>query len=247
MNLKELSISEFSSQIAQQLQNNKYKSVGFDNINKFPLVKNKQGLYVLNWKETKLTYARGIKEMLGYDRDEFTMDLVLNSVHPDDYKFVNRIVKGIVTHSVKNDIFGEGQYLKVTYRLRKKDGTYIKVLRISTPHEIDNQSKLVSNFSLLTDISFISNNDKVDWDLFTNDLDIEGFKQNVFREFLDFFTKRELQVINFIKRGFSSKLISKELFLSYHTILTHRKNIMRKSRCHNVQELLEFCRKNGII
>jgi DNA-binding CsgD family transcriptional regulator len=201
----------------------------------------------MNWKESKLTYTRGIKEMLGYNKNEFTMDLVLNYMHPDDVKFVDRIVKGIVSHSVNNNISGEGQYIKVTYRLRKKDGSYLKVLRMSSPHEIDKNNNLISNFSLLTDISFISNNDKVEWDVYTNDLDIEGFKKNVYKEFADFFTKRELDIIKCIESGLKSKLIAQKLFISYHTVLTHRKNIMKKSRSHNVQELLDFCNKNGIL
>jgi DNA-binding CsgD family transcriptional regulator len=247
MKINDFNISEFSHQISQHLQHVKYQNKDFQNIENFPIIKSKQCLYVMNWKETKLTYAKGIKEMLGYGEDEFTMPMVLGLIHPDDSKFVIRIIKGIVKHSVNNNVSGEGQYLKLTYRLKKKDGNYIKVLRMTSPHEIDYNNNLISNFSLLTDISFINNNDKVEWDVHTNDLNAEGFKKNIYNEFLDFFTGREHEVITCLEKGYNTKTIADKLNISFYTVQTHRKNILRKSRCHNIIELLSFCRNNGII
>lgn len=240
-------ISEFSKNISRQLRGNKYKIIGFQNIKNFPLIRGKQCLYVINWKDMKLTFTKGIKEMLGYEDEELNMKLLLNLVHPEDLKFVNRIVKGIVTHSIENNISGEDQYIKVTYRLQKKDKSFLNVLRISSPHEINIQGNLVSNLSLLTDISFISNNNKVEWDVYINDIDVERFKQNVYKEFSNFFTERELEIIKYIQKGYSSRVIAEKLYVSFHTITTHRKNILRKSRCHTVIELLDFCKKNGIL
>jgi DNA-binding CsgD family transcriptional regulator len=41
-------------------------------------------------------------------------------------------------------------------------------------------------------------------------------------------TKREKQVIKLVARGFTSKQIAEELFLSLETVKTHRKNINKK-------------------
>ncbi|MFP2997870.1 helix-turn-helix transcriptional regulator [Spongiivirga sp. MCCC 1A20706] len=48
---------------------------------------------------------------------------------------------------------------------------------------------------------------------------------------------REKEIVFLILKGLTSKEISKQLFVSYHTIRTHRKNIFSKLDCHNVLEL----------
>jgi DNA-binding CsgD family transcriptional regulator len=247
LNIKDFSFSEFNRDISERLSNYDVAHVCFEGIINTPLIKGKQCLYIMDWKTSTITFSKGVMDMLGYTNEEFTMDLVLNYFHPDDLKFVKRIIKGTVEHSIQNNTSGEWPFLNITFRLRKKDGTYLKVLRKSSSYEIDNQGRLLSNFSMLTDISFISNNNKVEWDIYTENIDNEKFKKDVFKEFQDFFTPRELQIIKLINKGFSSSQIASKLFVSSHTITSHRKNILKKSNCHNVQELVAFCQKNGII
>lgn len=146
--------TNFSEYIADHLDGVSYTKRGNSDIRNFPVIKGKQCLYVMNWKKSKITYADGIKEMLGYEDSDFTMDLALNYFHPDDLNFVNRIIKGIVTHSVTYKFSALGQYFILTFRLRKADGTYIRVLRNSTSYEVDKEGKLISHFSMLTDLSF---------------------------------------------------------------------------------------------
>lgn len=49
---------------------------------------------------------------------------------------------------------------------------------------------------------------------------------------------RETEIIKLIKEGNSTKQISELLFLSAHTVETHRKNIFRKLQVKNVAELI---------
>jgi DNA-binding CsgD family transcriptional regulator len=238
---------EYIGAIANKLQNFHAKDVCFEGIKNFPLIEGKQCLYIIDWKASKILYYDGVKEMLGYDDAEFNLDLILNYFHPDDIKFVNRIIKGAVEHSVINSVTGKRPFLNLTFRVQKKDGTYLKVLRQSSAYQVDKNGKLLSNFSILTDISFINNNNKVEWEIFTNTIDAEAFKKNVFQEFQDFFTLRELDIIQLIHQGLKTKDIAEKLCVSSHTIATHRKNILSKSNCHSSNELLDFCNKNGIL
>ena len=171
--------SDFKYDVAAKLKNENYHNRSYHDLINFPILHGKQCLYVMDWKQSKITYSRGVKEMLGYDEEEFTMNLALNYFHPDDRNFVDRIIKGIVSHSINNNVSGPDQYLNLTFRLRQKDGTYKKVLRKSKAFEVSSDNHLISNFSLLTDIDFISNGNKVEWDIYTHELDIEGFKKNV--------------------------------------------------------------------
>lgn len=49
-------------------------------------------------------------------------------------------------------------------------------------------------------------------------------------------TRREREVLTFIAEGYSNEAIGKKLFLSVHTIRTHRQNIRLQLGIHNVVE-----------
>ncbi|RAJ82319.1 regulatory LuxR family protein [Chitinophaga dinghuensis] len=51
---------------------------------------------------------------------------------------------------------------------------------------------------------------------------------------------RERDVFQLIVRGYTNPMISRQLFISIDTVKTHRRNIMQKLHCRNVQELLQY-------
>ena len=248
MDFTEKSISEFGKNISIELKSkviSKKRDLSvFDCI---PIIEGKQCMYIMDWTQYKITYARGIDKMLGYDKDEFDMDMALNYIHPEDQKIVSRIIKGTVKNAIKIGFKGDCNYALVTYRVQKKDGTYITVLRKSSPWELDGDDKLLSSLSFMTDITFISSNNKVEWDIFAKGLDSVAFKRNIYKEFIDFFTNRELEIIHCIAEHCTNNDIAQKLYISLHTVKTHRKNILKKANCHNRKELLDFCEKNGIV
>lgn len=60
-------------------------------------------------------------------------------------------------------------------------------------------------------------------------------------------TPTELELIQLFTQGKTAKEIAELRCLSYHTINTHRKNIFRKLELNNVQELIKFALKNGLV
>ncbi len=219
----------------------------FGNLKEFPLMKGKQCVYVMDWFNSEVPFSRGVQEMLGYEPNEFKPALLTNFFHPDDKPILDKIIDGTMDHIISNGIDSLKLYHLMTYRIKKKNGDYIKVLRKSMEYEMDKDNKMISNLSHLTDISFISNNNKVEWDLYIPNLNIEKLRNDIRKHFVGFFSQRELEIINLINLGFSTKQMAERLFKSTHTISTHRKNILKKSNCHNFTELLSFCRQNGIL
>lgn len=70
-------------------------------------------------------------------------------------------------------------------------------------------------------------------------LDEDIYIKNNYRIFASL-TKREKEIIAMIANAKSSKEIADELFVSVHTINTHRKNIIQKTDCHSFAALLKF-------
>lgn len=58
---------------------------------------------------------------------------------------------------------------------------------------------------------------------------------------------REIEIIQLVAEGLSNKEIAERLFLSVHTVTTHRKNIMNKLGINNTAGLVMFAVKQNIL
>lgn len=58
---------------------------------------------------------------------------------------------------------------------------------------------------------------------------------------------REIEIITLISLEYSGKEISEQLFISIHTVETHRKNIMKKLQTKNTIGLVKYAIKNNLI
>lgn len=60
-------------------------------------------------------------------------------------------------------------------------------------------------------------------------------------------SEREVEIIKLIAESYTTNEIAEKLFLSFHTISTHRKNIFRKLKIRSSSELILYAMKKGII
>ena len=63
----------------------------------------------------------------------------------------------------------------------------------------------------------------------------------------DVLTKRERQVLRLIAEGRSNLQTASELTISVKTVNAHRYNLMKKLNVHNVQELVRYAIRQGIV
>jgi DNA-binding CsgD family transcriptional regulator len=61
------------------------------------------------------------------------------------------------------------------------------------------------------------------------------------------FTKREFEIIKLIGSGLSSEEIADKIFLSVHTVNTHRRNILEKSGKETISELIYDLMERGVL
>lgn len=60
-------------------------------------------------------------------------------------------------------------------------------------------------------------------------------------------TAREIEIIKLVAVGKSAKEIADQLFLSQHTVDTHRRNVLIKLDMKNIADLVRFAAKNNLI
>lgn len=60
-------------------------------------------------------------------------------------------------------------------------------------------------------------------------------------------SEREKEILKLVVKGKTAQEMADELFLSIHTIYTHRKNILKKLSCKNATELLNYAMSKGFV
>lgn len=60
-------------------------------------------------------------------------------------------------------------------------------------------------------------------------------------------TRRESEILNLISEGLSTKLIGEQLFISVHTVESHRKNLLSKFKAKNTASLVKKAMDIGFL
>lgn len=193
--------------------------------------------------------SESVKNVLGYKLEEFTIELFMEIIHPDDKIYVLNFEYKIVDF-FKSLPFEKVQYYKVQYdfRVRKKDGNYARILHQAVQIDYD-ENNYYRTLSLDTDISHIKQDGVPCFSL----IGLEGepsyynIQDKIFTKSFDLFTKREREVLKKIVEGKTSQQIANELFISFYTVNAHRRNIMEKANVKSPTELVIKCLSEGWI
>ncbi|MBN1791422.1 MAG: response regulator transcription factor [Bacteroidales bacterium] len=72
-------------------------------------------------------------------------------------------------------------------------------------------------------------------------------KKGILDETIQQLTASEIEIVRLIAAGMTTKEIAIKKYISFHTVMTHRKNILRKLGVSNASELIMYAIKAGII
>jgi DNA-binding NarL/FixJ family response regulator len=70
--------------------------------------------------------------------------------------------------------------------------------------------------------------------------------KNISSEFCQL-TSSEMEIVKLIAEGLTTKEIAAKKFISFHTVMTHRKNIFRKAAVNSISELIMYAIRAGWI
>lgn len=60
-------------------------------------------------------------------------------------------------------------------------------------------------------------------------------------------SERELEVLQMVSFGLSTAEIANRMYLSKHTVMNHRKNMLSRSRCGNLAELVRVAIRENLL
>jgi DNA-binding CsgD family transcriptional regulator len=140
-----------------------------------------------------------------------------------------------------------GHQCSYDYRLRKSDGTYVRLLEQSTVLHTDTRGEITHLAAVCTDITYWKKNEVLtasvvsptgDTCLVCTTADGEFTRQNAL-------SKREKGILSLVGEGYTSREIADRLFISLHTVNTHRRNLVRKTNAKTGSGLVRYALING--
>jgi DNA-binding CsgD family transcriptional regulator len=198
----------------------------------------KDHIYLSSRYETVLKYDIGEahKEGIDYFNRKF---------HPDDYLDSMRIANYFLKLGFelpKQDI--KNYKLINDYRIQDGTGKYIRVIEQFQALELDKHG----NIWLALCILDLSPNQDISKPLQNKVYNFKTGESFHFPKTGDEnkLSEREKKVLNLISEGKLSKEIADSLYISVHTVNTHRQNILKKLKVKNSAEAVKYARDYGL-
>lgn len=199
--------------------------------------------YVFNFSTMECEYySPSITKVLGYQ----TLDAAqfLTKIHPEDTGYYLNFENAAMAF-LRNLPYEKLNKYKIQYDFRIKNvwGEYVRILHQAILIHYDEHKNFYRSLALHTDISHIKKSG-------TPCLSFIGLEEEpsyinietptTIKTAQNNFTSREKTILKMIVEGKSSEKIATELFISLHTVNTHRKNILLKA---DVRTPLDLTRK----
>ena len=198
-----------------------------------------------------LFIGQDVEEILGYSYENFTKNgiVFLQSITPPDViqKVFKQLEKQLVELKKEKCFYEKANILTADGALCASDGTLKKMRFIGTILDF----KVAEPESLLIACIYLEV-EKVEQEhesrlmdeieiLFNKLKKIYVEKKTKHFELLKSnskLTSREKEVLKYLSQGFNSKEISQKLIVSFNTVETHRKNLLRKFGVNNTASLI---------
>lgn len=202
--------------------------------------------YILNIPSLQMEYINeNVVNILGINTpDELSPESIFQRLHPLD-------VDRFVAHEARlTEFFRKLPPEKVTkykvsydYRIRRADGSYIWILMQTVTIQTNDEGAVIRVLGVHTDITHLKTDDTpsglsligLDGEPSFLNMDVPATIHISGNSML---TRREREILRMMLDGKTSGEIAQQLFISLHTVSTHRKNILAKSGCRNIPELL---------
>jgi DNA-binding CsgD family transcriptional regulator len=195
-----------------------------------------------------LFVSQGSLKMLGVRPDDLTSYHLKEATHPDDLK---RHELGIVkVFKTAHDFFvaKKGELLiSSNFRQRIPGGNYVNQLVQCYIFFSPGPFETVYMIDIHTDISWCKKIKHRFHYYVGDDLSYLRYPDDELLMIGNIFSDREFEIIKLVHQGLDSEKIAEKLFLSRHTVNTHRKNILDKTGKSHISELIYHLHETGLL
>jgi DNA-binding CsgD family transcriptional regulator len=211
--------------------------------------KNDQFFYLADLIRINIIYtSKRSEEMMGIEPKDLSLYHFYDATHPDDIK---RNSLGRATSlKLANDLFVAEKgwkLLSTTLRIKNPEGQYNNLLMQLYLFYSSRPYKTVYLLKVHTNIDWSKNIKNCYHYYLGEDLSYFKYPDPEMLKIGNVFSKRELEIIRLIGKSYNSDQIAEQLFLSPHTVNTHRRNILNKTGMSNMSELIYDLMERGLL
>lgn len=184
-----------------------------------------------------------ITNVLGYTPEEMTIHLFMELIHPEDKPyFLCFESKAVAFFNLIQKDKVKNYKIQYDLRLKTKTNKYIRLLIQYLPLDYD-ECNFYRSFHIHTDITHIKPEGIPRFSIIGLDGEPSYYniqEAQISSKSYHLFTRREREILKLIVEGKNSKYIAEELYISLHTVNTHRKNILNKAGAKTPLELVRM-------
>ncbi|MDM1297176.1 helix-turn-helix transcriptional regulator [Empedobacter falsenii] len=210
--------------------------------------------YILNFNNSTLSNVHeNILSIHGLNAYPEHLKDIIDLIHPDDLAFVMEAEAW--TLEIYQMLGPKHQlHLKTGYcfRMKTAEGNY-ELFYHQAFHSLKNdKGELLQAVNIHTNIHHITSTNNyvatvsglgTRTDFYSKKIVVEKIEG----EPKERLTKREIEILSLLLKGFSDKEIANLLYISYHTVRTHHKKILYKTKSKNSLDLLKRSLENGYL
>lgn len=202
-----------------------------------------------------------IKIIIADDHAMFAESLAFNLKHHGEFEVVRLVTDGVSLIEAYN--FQKPDIVLMDYNMPEMNGLEtVKSLRSSHPDALVLMITMHSGISVIQQLiragvkGIVLKNastsevvQAIKYILAGNTFYSQEIIGNLTKHFNTFIqlTKREKELIQLLREGLSTKQIAEKLFVSTHTVESHRKNLLAKTDTHNTQAMLKKIEEEGLL
>lgn len=200
--------------------------------------------------------GNNIEQVMGHPRDAFLeggLDFTLYQYK--DFEILNKKIfpedMGIM-RTIPTGELSQFRFSK-SYRFKNTHGDFRTMLQRNTVICDTKDTSPVAIFGFIWDITAFTEKGKIIHQVEQFDVAKNTWQSVLSREYYpdidqnQLLSKREIEILKWSVEGYSSKQIADKLFISFNTVNTHRRNMLRKTNCQNAMELLKYAITNKLL
>lgn len=210
--------------------------------------------WILDLRTGQYAFVSGnARRLTGHEARQFQeggLAFFNSLLHPDDLHSFWKLMNQIWDFLLPLPSWQRRSFrLNCDYRLRKPDGSYVRMLEQNAVLQLDGQGHITHLLGNSSDISSWKKSEAMVASLISDEEkicifctpDLEGLRAPTQ------LSKREQDVVRLLSEGCSSKLIAHTLSISVHTVNTHRQKIIEKTNTRNTGGAVQFAISHGLI